>query len=75
MRFRRFVEGLKMTVEIRINDNDSLEVSGDFDLLDEEGNAYNHRGKIRLCLCGASKSKPYCDSAHALIDFESKVRT
>jgi CDGSH-type Zn-finger protein len=63
-----------MTVEIRINDNDSLEVSGDFDLLDEEGNAYSHHGKIRLCRCGASKSKPYCDSAHALIDFGSKVR-
>ena len=74
MRVRRFVEGLKMTVEIRINDDDSLEVSGDFDLLDEEGNSYNHHGKIRLCRCGASKSKPYCDSAHALIDFESKVR-
>ena len=63
-----------MTVEIRINDNDPLEVSGDFDLLDEEGNAYSHHGKIRLCRCGASKSKPYCDSAHALIDFGSKVR-
>ena len=74
MRVRRFVEGLKVTVEIRINDDDSLEVSGDFDLLDEEGNAYNHHGKIRLCRCGASKSKPYCDFAHALIDFESKVR-
>ena len=37
MWFRRFVEGLKMTVEIRINDDDSLEVSGDFGLLDEEG--------------------------------------
>ena len=56
MRVRRFVEGLKMTVEIRINDDDSLEVSGDFDLLDEEGNAYNHHGKIRLCRCGAAKS-------------------
>lgn len=74
MWFRRFVESLKMTVEIRINDDDSLEVSGDFDLLDEEGNAYSHHGKIRLCRCGASKSKPYCDSDHALIDFESKVR-
>jgi len=42
--------------------------------LDEEGNAYSHHGKIRLCRCGASKSKPYCDSDHALIDFESKVR-
>ena len=58
MRVRRFVEGLKMTVEIRINDDDSLEVSGDFDLLDDEGNAYNHHCKIPLCRCGASKSKP-----------------
>tara|TARA_B100001971_G_scaffold161578_1_gene151660 strand:- start:16 stop:180 length:165 start_codon:yes stop_codon:yes gene_type:complete len=35
-----------MTVEIRINDDDSLEVSGDFDLLDEEGDAYRHRGRF-----------------------------
>jgi CDGSH-type Zn-finger protein len=63
-----------MTVEISINDDDSLEVVGDFDLLDEDGDAYRHRGKIRLCRCGASNSKPYCDSGHALINFESKVR-
>jgi hypothetical protein len=38
-----------MTVEIRIQDDDSLEITGKFDLLDEDGNAYPHHGKLRLC--------------------------
>lgn len=63
-----------MTVEIRIKDDDSLEVTGDFDLVDEDGNAYNQHGKIKLCRCGASKTKPFCDDAHVEINFESKVR-
>lgn len=63
-----------MTVEIRIKDNDSLEVTGDFDLVDEDGNAYNQHGKIKLCRCGASKTKPFCDDTHVEINFESKVR-
>lgn len=63
-----------MTVEIRIQDDDSLEVTGDFDLLDEDGNAYNQHGKIRLCRCGASKTKPFCDDTHVEINFESQVR-
>ena len=64
-----------MTVEIRINDDDSIEVIGDFNLIDEDGNAFKHHGKIRLCRCGASKTKPYCDNTHVQVDFESKVRS
>lgn len=63
-----------MTVEIRIEDDDSIEVTGDFELIDEEGNAYRHRGRIRLCRCGASKTKPYCDNSHVETNFSSKVR-
>ncbi|MCH7971115.1 MAG: CDGSH iron-sulfur domain-containing protein [Chloroflexi bacterium] len=63
-----------MTVEIRIRDDDSLEITGDFDLLDEEGNAFKQHGKIKLCRCGASKTKPFCDDTHDEIDFVSKVR-
>ena len=63
-----------MTVEIRIQDDDSLEINGKFDLLDEDGKAYPQHGKLRLCRCGASKTKPYCDVAHVDINFESKVR-
>ena len=63
-----------MTVEIRIQDDDSLLVSGKFDLIDEEGNTYNHHGKLRLCRCGASKTKPYCDVTHVKVNFDSQVR-
>ena len=63
-----------MTVEIRIQDDDSLEITGDVDLLDADGNAYNQHGKIRLCRCGASKTKPFCDDTHVEINFESKIR-
>ncbi len=63
-----------MTVEIRIQDDDSLEVTGDFDLVDADGKAYNQHGKIRLCRCGASNTKPFCDDTHDEINWESKVR-
>ena len=63
-----------MTVEIRIKDDDSLEITGDFDLLDEDGKAYNQHGKIKLCRCGNSNTKPFCDDTHDEINFVSKVR-
>ena len=63
-----------MTVEIRIKDDDSLEVTGNFDLVDADGNTYRHHGLLRLCRCGASKMKPYCDDSHDEIGFESKIR-
>ena len=62
-----------MTVEIRIQD-DSLEITGDLELIDAEGNAYKQHGKIRLCRCGASRTKPFCDDTHVQVNFESKVR-
>jgi CDGSH-type Zn-finger protein len=63
-----------MTVEIRIQDDDSLEITGKFELVDEDGKAYAHHGLLRLCRCGASKTKPYCDDTHIEIGFDSKVR-
>ncbi|MDA1280993.1 MAG: CDGSH iron-sulfur domain-containing protein [Chloroflexi bacterium] len=63
-----------MTVEIRIQDDDSLEITGDLELIDAEGNAYKQHGKIRLCRCGASRTKPFCDDTHVQVNFESKVR-
>lgn len=63
-----------MTVEIRIQDDDSLEIVGNFELMDDDGNPYGHHGRIKLCRCGASKTKPYCDNSHIEINFASKVR-
>ena len=35
-----------MTVEIRIQDEDSLEIIGKFDLVDADGNAYGHHETV-----------------------------
>ena len=69
-----------MTVEIRIKDDDSLEVTGNFDLVDADGNKYDLAGKpaFSLCRCGGSVNKPFCDGVHSRIGFqgaESAVRT
>jgi len=63
-----------MSVEIRIGDDDALTIKGDFELKDEEGNVLREGGGVRLCRCGQSNRKPYCDNTHIKTNFESKVR-
>ena len=40
-------------------------------LVDADGNEISHAGrkKISLCRCGASSTKPFCDSTHTKIGF------
>jgi len=51
---------------LKVNNNGSLKVSGDFEIVDKEGNAYDLAGRdvISLCRCGLSLNKPFCDGAH-----------
>ena len=51
---------------LKVNNNGSLKVSGDFEIVDKEGNAYDLAGRdvISLCRCGLSQNKPFCDGAH-----------
>ena len=60
---------------IKIQDDGSIEIKGDFILLDDDGNTYKHRDRIKLCRCGQSRTKPYCDNSHVVSNFESKFRT
>lgn len=62
--------------EIRVKDNGSLKVKGDFVILDMDGNEFDLSGRaeVSLCRCGLSKNKPFCDSSHRAGAFESKVR-
>ena len=47
-------------------------VRGDFELLDQEGNAIPlSRGTIALCRCGRSRTRPFCDGTHKLTGFRS----
>lgn len=61
-------------VTIKVNDNGSLRVTGEVELVDAEGNPFEHKATFSLCRCGASNNKPFCDGAHKSIGFESAPR-
>ena len=60
-------------VQIKVNDNGSLRVTGEVDLLDAEGNKFETKPTFSLCRCGLSSKKPFCDGTHKG-QFESVVR-
>jgi CDGSH iron-sulfur domain-containing protein 3 len=60
-------------VTIKVNDNGSLRISGDVELLDGAGNKYETKPAFSLCRCGMSKNMPFCDASHKG-KFESVVR-
>ncbi len=55
-----------MSVKIIVNNNGSLRVEGEVQLLDAAGKEFGLAGrdKISLCRCGLSSKKPFCDGAH-----------
>jgi CDGSH-type Zn-finger protein len=61
-------------VTIKVNDNGSLRVSGDVELVDAEGNVFETKPSFSLCRCGQSAKKPFCDGTHKKIGFESAPR-
>ncbi|CEG27739.1 CDGSH iron-sulfur domain-containing protein [Bacillus sp. B-jedd] len=60
-------------VTIKVNDNGSLRITGDVELLDGQGNAYPAKPAFSLCRCGLSSNKPFCDGTHKG-KFDSQVR-
>jgi CDGSH-type Zn-finger protein len=61
-------------VIIKVNDNGSLRVTGAVELVDAEGNPFDHKESFSLCRCGASNNKPFCDGTHKTIGFQSAPR-
>ncbi|MBN6186815.1 CDGSH iron-sulfur domain-containing protein [Aneurinibacillus sp. BA2021] len=60
-------------MEIKVMDNAYFLVSGEFTLLDGEGNKMETREKAMLCRCGLSTTQPFCSGAHKG-NFENTVR-
>lgn len=60
-------------VQIKVNDNGSLRVTGDVELIDGEGNVFETKKTFSLCRCGLSQNKPFCDGSHKG-NFHSVVR-
>ena len=54
------------STKITVNNNGSLKVEGDFEIVDRNGNVYGLEGReiISFCRCGLSKNKPFCDGSH-----------
>ncbi len=48
-------------------------IRGDFEVLDQDGNAIDTRRKtIALCRCGRSATKPFCDGTHKSVRFTAE---
>lgn len=60
-------------IQIKVNDNGSLRVTGDVELIDAEGNVFQTKPSFSLCRCGLSENKPFCDGKHKG-QFQSVVR-
>jgi CDGSH-type Zn-finger protein len=59
-------------VTIRPSKNGLYIVEGNIDLYDTDGNRMTlDKPRIVLCRCGASSNKPFCDSTHSKIGFQS----
>ncbi len=63
------------STKITINDNGSIRVEGDFEIVDPQGRAFGLAGRtvVSLCRCGNSKNKPFCDGSHKIVGFSDVV--
>jgi CDGSH-type Zn-finger protein len=54
------------TTKITVNNNGSLRIEGDYEIVDKEGNLYGLGGRpiVSICRCGLSQTKPFCDGSH-----------
>lgn len=61
--------------KITVNNNGSLRVEGDFELLDPQGKPFGLAGRtvVSLCRCGRSANKPFCDGSHNTGGFTDNV--
>src|ERR1700709_91459 len=55
-----------MATKLTINNNGSVKIEGDFEIVDMQGNNYGLQGRtgVSICRCGLSANKPFCDGSH-----------
>jgi CDGSH-type Zn-finger protein len=64
------------STKITVNNNGSIKIDGDFEILDPSGAPFGLAGRtvISLCRCGQSANKPFCDGSHKRVGFEDAVK-
>jgi CDGSH-type Zn-finger protein len=52
--------------KLTINNNGSVKIEGDFEIVDKNGDQYGLEGRtvLSICRCGLSMNKPFCDGSH-----------
>jgi len=61
--------------KITVRNNGPLRLEGEFEICDMEGKPFGLGGRtaVSLCRCGHSQNKPFCDSTHRKIGFQSEM--
>ncbi|MEI9900725.1 MAG: CDGSH iron-sulfur domain-containing protein [Hyphomicrobium sp.] len=52
--------------------NGPLQVSGNLEICSGTGRTIRRLEAVRLCRCGGSRNKPFCDNTHAKIGFKAE---
>jgi len=63
-----------MTNSIQIVDNGPMRLTGEFELIDDNGQVLRARKVYTLCRCGLSARLPFCDASHEAAGFSSCPR-
>ncbi|MFM0667866.1 CDGSH iron-sulfur domain-containing protein [Paraburkholderia sediminicola] len=63
-----------MTNRIQIVDNGPMQLTGEFELVDDNGQIERTRKVYTLCRCGLSTRLPFCDASHETAGFASAPR-
>ena len=56
---------------VTLHENGPIEVRGNFELRDQQGNTIHRGSSTWLCRCGHSNKKPFCSGAHKQAEFEA----
>lgn len=62
-------EGVGGPVEITENPNGSVKLAGNLEIVTASGQTIARTNAVRLCRCGHSKKKPFCDGSHKAAGF------
>ena len=63
------LQEIKLMANLNLLKDGPIQVSGDFELHDADGNPIDCKDKIALCRCGATGNKPFCDGSHTKTGF------
>lgn len=69
---RDTAEGLGGAVEITENPNGSIKLEGNLEVINGNGRRIARTKAVRLCRCGQSNKKPFCDGSHKAAGFTTQ---